>query len=98
LLENEPRLLVGMVATEMNYINLLAGLATTKLIRCTLEAEWLCNNYHKCSAQILQRKTSVSNIYLSLNLSKCCVCISLPLQKASYKWKLFVVVKMKFDK
>jgi hypothetical protein len=38
------------------------GLLTTKVIRCALAAEWLYRSYGKCSAQMLQRQTSVCNI------------------------------------
>jgi hypothetical protein len=52
-----------MVVTTLNDFNLLAGMMTTNVIRCMLEAEWLYNNYNKFIAQILQRKASVSNIF-----------------------------------
>jgi hypothetical protein len=43
-----------MVATSVNSIILLPGLSATKAARCTLEAEWLHNNYDKCNVQVLQ--------------------------------------------
>lgn len=52
-----------MMATAIYGINLLADLLTTKAVRRTLGTEWLHSNCDKCCAQILQRKTSVSNIY-----------------------------------
>jgi hypothetical protein len=62
-METNVDCMLASVATAINGINLLEGLPTTKAVRCMLEAERLHNIYDKCSAQMLQRKTSVSNIY-----------------------------------
>jgi hypothetical protein len=48
--ENKYRLHVDMLAAIVDDINLLAIVLITKVIRCVLEAESLCNSYNKCSA------------------------------------------------
>jgi hypothetical protein len=49
--KNKYRQQVGMVAATVDDINLLASVVTAEVIRCVLEAEWLCNSYDKYSAQ-----------------------------------------------
>jgi hypothetical protein len=47
LLEDKYRLHVGLVATTINCINLVAAIPATTVIRCAEEAEWFCSNYDK---------------------------------------------------
>jgi hypothetical protein len=56
-LENKYRLHAG----KKKDSDFLAGLLTTKLIRCAQEDEWLLNNYDKCNASIKSTADSVSS-------------------------------------
>lgn len=47
LLEDKYRLHVGLVATTINCINLVAAIPATKLIRYAEKAECFCSNYDK---------------------------------------------------
>jgi hypothetical protein len=85
-----------MMATSINDVILLAGLPAMKVVRCTLEAEWLYNRCDKCNAQILKRpsgKVGDAHGQGCLLLPMCYVFLHLH-KNTSHEHKLFVVTKI----
>jgi hypothetical protein len=67
-----------------------------KVVRCTLEVEWLYTRYDKCNAQVLKTdsgKVEDTHGWECLFLPMCYVFLHL-LKNISYKRKLFVVTKI----
>lgn len=86
------------MAVTTNNINLQAGLPTTNIIRCVVEAEWLCKIMINAMYEYYREKHLSATFTINPHLHTCCICISPHLQKSSHKCGLLIVPKMKFIK